>query len=83
MAATILDLLSWVLLTVGGFFVIVGGIGRPYGAIAGGLIIGIATEMSTAIILPVYKPAVAFGLMVLVLIFRPRGIFAEARTWNR
>ena len=62
--------------------VIVGGIGRPYGAIAGGLIIGIATELSTIIILPVYKPAVAFGLMLLVLIIRPRGIFSEARTWN-
>ena len=62
--------------------VIVGGIGRPYGAIAGGLIIGIATELSTIAILPVYKPAVAFGLMLLVLILRPRGIFSEARSWN-
>ena len=62
--------------------VIVGGIGRPYGAIAGGLIIGIATELSTIVILPVYKPAVAFALMLVVLIIRPRGIFSEARTWK-
>ena len=61
---------------------IVGGIGRPYGAIAGGLIIGIATEFSTFWFLPAYKPAVAFALMVVVLVVRPRGLFAEARSWN-
>ncbi len=53
---------------------IVGGIGRVYGAIAGGMFIGIATELSTAVLLPAYKPAVAFTLMVLVLILRPRGL---------
>jgi branched-chain amino acid transport system permease protein len=53
---------------------ILGGIGKPYGAIAGGIVIGIATEMSTAFILPAYKPAVAFAIMVLVLIVRPAGI---------
>jgi branched-chain amino acid transport system permease protein/neutral amino acid transport system permease protein len=55
---------------------ILGGIGRPYGAIAGGMVIGIAQEMSTLAISPAYKPAVAFGLMVIVLIVRPKGIFA-------
>jgi branched-chain amino acid transport system permease protein len=55
---------------------ILGGIGRPYGAIAGGLVIGIASELSTVVIEPVYKPAVAFAIMVLVLIVRPSGIFA-------
>lgn len=58
---------------------IVGGIGRPYGAIAGGLIVGISAELSTAVILPVYKPAVAFAIMVLVLIVRPTGVFGGAR----
>jgi branched-chain amino acid transport system permease protein len=55
---------------------ILGGIGRPYGAIAGGFVIGIASEFSTLFITPVYKPAVAFAIMVLVLIARPSGIFA-------
>ncbi|HVL36907.1 MAG TPA: branched-chain amino acid ABC transporter permease [Burkholderiales bacterium] len=55
---------------------ILGGIGRPYGAIAGGFVIGIASELSTLVIEPVYKPAVAFAIMVLVLIARPSGIFA-------
>lgn len=55
---------------------ILGGIGKPYGAIAGGLIIGISQELSTLILSPAYKPAVAFGLMVLMLIVRPTGLFA-------
>ncbi|MEX0921146.1 MAG: branched-chain amino acid ABC transporter permease [Rhodovibrionaceae bacterium] len=55
---------------------ILGGIGRPYGAIAGGLVIGLAQELSTLAISPAYKPAVAFALMVVVLIVRPKGIFA-------
>jgi branched-chain amino acid transport system permease protein len=54
---------------------IVGGIGRPYGAIAGGMLVGIATEMSTAFLEPAYKPAVAFALMVITLIVRPTGLF--------
>jgi len=54
---------------------ILGGLGRPYGAIAGGMVIGGLEELSTLIIPGDYKSAVAFGVMVLVLIFRPQGIF--------
>jgi branched-chain amino acid transport system permease protein/neutral amino acid transport system permease protein len=53
---------------------ILGGIGSYYGAILGGLIIGISQELSTMFISPAYKPAIAFGIMVLMLIFRPTGI---------
>jgi branched-chain amino acid transport system permease protein/neutral amino acid transport system permease protein len=59
---------------------IFGGIGKPYGAILGGLIIGIAEEFSTFVISPGYKPAVAFVIMVLVLIFRPQGLISGVRT---
>ncbi|RED51057.1 branched-chain amino acid ABC transporter permease [Aestuariispira insulae] len=55
---------------------ILGGIGNPYGAIAGGLVIGISQELSTQFIDPSYKPAVAFAIMVVILIVRPTGIFA-------
>jgi len=54
---------------------ILGGIGKPYGAIAGGLIIGLAQEYSTVFLSPPYKPAVAFALMVVMLIFKPTGLF--------
>jgi branched-chain amino acid transport system permease protein len=53
---------------------LLGGIGKPYGAIAGGFVIGITTEVSTMFLPPVYKPAVAFGLIVLLLIWRPTGL---------
>jgi branched-chain amino acid transport system permease protein len=62
---------------------IVGGIGRAYGAIAGGMLVGIATEMSTAFIAPAYKPAVAFAILVLTLIIRPTGLFAGTHTGRR
>lgn len=54
---------------------ILGGIGRPYGAIAGGFIIGISMELATMFMDPSYKHAVAFALLVLMLIVRPTGIF--------
>lgn len=57
---------------------ILGGIGRPYGAIVGALVISIAMQLSTLVMTPAYQPAVAFGIMVLVLIFRPEGIFKGA-----
>lgn len=54
---------------------ILGGIGRPYGAIAGGLVIGIAEELSTLVISPAYKTGVAFAILVVMLILRPTGLF--------
>ncbi len=59
---------------------ILGGIGKPYGAIAGGLTIGVVQEMSTLAIAPAYKPAIAFGLMVIILIWRPTGLFSGRST---
>lgn len=56
--------------------VILGGIGSPYGAMAGGMIIGITQELSTLVISTAYKPVVAFVLMILILLVRPTGIFA-------
>lgn len=54
---------------------ILGTIGNIYGALVGGLVIGVAQQVSTAFIMPTYKPAVAFILMILILLVRPKGIF--------
>jgi neutral amino acid transport system permease protein len=63
--------------------VIVGGIGNAYGALAGGIVIGLAQEWST-LVLPVnIKVAVGFLVMILVLILRPQGIFGRARSVER
>jgi branched-chain amino acid transport system permease protein len=67
-------LLGWNILLPVFAAALLGGIGRPYGAIAGGFIIGIATEVSTMFLPPVYKPAVAFALIVVLLIVRPTGL---------
>ena len=57
--------------------VTLGGIGKPWGALVGGLLIGITMEVSTEWISPAYKPAVAFAIMLLVLLVRPRGLFGD------
>ncbi len=54
---------------------ILGTIGNIYGALVGGLIIGVAEQVSTAFLMPTYKPAVAFIIMILILLIRPKGIF--------
>ncbi|NJK42172.1 MAG: branched-chain amino acid ABC transporter permease, partial [Acaryochloridaceae cyanobacterium SU_2_1] len=55
--------------------VVLGGIGNPYGAIAGALIIGVAQEVSTYWLPSEYKLGVALLVMVVVLLIRPQGIF--------
>jgi branched-chain amino acid transport system permease protein/neutral amino acid transport system permease protein len=55
---------------------ILGGIGSPYGAMAGACIIGLTEELSTVFIPTEYKTAVSLLLLVLVLLVRPRGLFA-------
>jgi branched-chain amino acid transport system permease protein/neutral amino acid transport system permease protein len=56
---------------------ILGTVGNMYGALVGGLVIGVAQQVSTAFLMPTYKPAVAFIIMILILLFRPKGIFGE------
>lgn len=53
---------------------ILGGIGNAYGAMAGGMIIGLAQEISTAFLPAEYKIAVSFAIMIAVLFFRPKGL---------
>jgi len=64
--------------------VVLGGIGSAYGALAGGLVLGLAMELSTWTSLlggvnPVYKPVVAFGILIVALMVRPQGLFGRAR----
>lgn len=54
--------------------VIMGGIGRPYGAMLGALVIGLAMEVSASFFDSAYKTVVAFAILVLLLLFRPQGI---------
>ena len=63
--------------------VVLGGIGSAYGALVGGLALGVAMELSTWESLagglsPVWKPVVAFVLLIAVLLLRPNGLFGRA-----
>jgi branched-chain amino acid transport system permease protein/neutral amino acid transport system permease protein len=55
-----------------------GGVGRPTGAMIGALVLGVVTEVSAAYISPSYKEIFAFGVLVIVLLVRPTGIFSQA-----
>lgn len=55
--------------------VILGGVGKPVGAMLAALIIGVAMEVSGAYINSAYKTAVAFAILIAVLLFRPSGLF--------
>jgi branched-chain amino acid transport system permease protein len=62
--------------------VILGGIGNPYGAMLGGLVIGLAQNILVAPAIPsiptAYQPAIAFILMIIMLLVRPQGLLGEA-----
>jgi neutral amino acid transport system permease protein len=60
--------------------VVLGGIGNAYGALVGGVVLGLVQEWSTMFIEPTYKEAIGFLVLILVLLVRPQGIFGQART---
>ncbi len=57
--------------------VILGGIGNPYGAVAGALTIGVAQEISVPFLGSQYKLGVALFIMLLILLIRPQGLFTK------
>ncbi len=58
---------------------IVGGIGSVYGAVLGGFIVGIASNLALVILPSGYSPSVPFLMILAVLLVRPNGLFGEAR----
>jgi len=58
---------------------VLGGIGNAYGALIGGLVIGLSQEWSTLLLNARWKPAVGFALLILMLLLMPQGIFGKAR----
>jgi branched-subunit amino acid ABC-type transport system permease component len=70
--------MGWIFLLPLFAAIILGGQGSITGALAGGLTMGIAQQVSTLWLVPTYKPAVAFLIMILVLLVRPQGIFGRS-----
>jgi neutral amino acid transport system permease protein len=60
--------------------VVMGGIGNAYGALAGGIVLGLVIEWSTLFIDARWKTAIGFVVLILVLVVRPQGIFGRAKT---
>jgi branched-subunit amino acid ABC-type transport system permease component len=54
---------------------VVGGIGQPYGAILGALLLGIATSLVGGYINSAYTDVTAFVILVVFLVFKPTGLF--------
>ncbi|MFL5871297.1 MAG: branched-chain amino acid ABC transporter permease [Solirubrobacterales bacterium] len=59
--------------------VVLGGIGDAFGALAGGIVLGLVIEWSTLFIAPQWKVTVGFVALIIALIIRPQGIFGKAR----
>jgi branched-chain amino acid transport system permease protein len=56
---------------------VLGGIGNIPGAMLGGLLIGITETLVVGYLSPTYKDAVAFAILILVLLFRPSGLLGS------
>ena len=56
---------------------ILGGIGSVYGALLGGLVVGLAEALAVPLVGAEYRAAVAFVVLLDVLLIRPRGLFGE------
>ena len=67
--------MGWDLLLPAFAAAVIGGLGNPVGAVAGAVLLGIAQELSTPFVGFVYKIALAYVVMLLVLLLRPQGLF--------
>ncbi|HEV7376670.1 MAG TPA: branched-chain amino acid ABC transporter permease [Pyrinomonadaceae bacterium] len=56
---------------------VLGGIGNIPGAVVGGLLIGLTETMVVGYLSPTYKDAVAFAVLILILLFRPSGLLGS------
>ena len=61
----------------------VGGVGKPYGALLGALVIGMTTKFAALWINPALSPLIGFLMLILVIIVRPSGILGGTVTETR
>lgn len=74
MTGTLNTNIGWVQILLIMTVVILGGMGNLYGTMVAALIIGLSMDISTLFIPTSYRTAVAFVIVILVLLFRPQGL---------
>lgn len=81
-----LDISTFTALTGSEFLIIIiaaavlGGVGSPRGAVLGALVVGIITEVGAAYWNAELKDVLAFGVLIIVLLVRPQGLFSQLAT---
>lgn len=58
---------------------VLGGIGNIRGAVLGGLLIGLAEQMTAGYLSPDYRDAITFVILIIILILRPQGLLGVVR----
>ena len=58
---------------------VLGGIGNVRGAVLGGLLIGLAEQMTAGYLSPDYRDAITFVILIIILILRPQGLLGVVR----
>ncbi len=58
---------------------VLGGIGNIRGAVVGGLLIGLAEQLTAGYLSPDYRDAITFLILIVILILRPQGLFGVVR----
>ena len=72
--------IGWRLLLLIFAGVILGGIGSVYGAMAGGLVVGVASRIALVWLPSDFATAAAFAVMIVMLVYRPTGLFGGVTT---
>lgn len=62
---------------------ILGGLGNIHGAMVGGFLLGVAEILTVAYGASAYRDAVAFGLIIIILFWRPQGLFGSIKKGGR
>jgi branched-chain amino acid transport system permease protein len=57
---------------------VIGGLASPFGAVAGGLLVGLVEAYSTGYLSSDYKDTLTFGLLLVILLARPTGLLRRA-----
>ena len=59
---------------------VMGGIGNVSGAVLGGILMGVSEEMVVGYLSSTYRDALAFGILIIILIFKPAGLLGKFQT---